>query len=61
MAGLDVSQPKFVGRFKAEPVYIGSREGTKAALVAGKGAAFVKRLQAVSKFRLSNAPSPIGS
>ena len=55
MAGLDVPHPKFVGRFRGEPgleeepVYIGSREGTKAALVAGEVNAFVNRLQAVSK------------
>ena len=55
MVGLDVPQPKFVARFRGEPglegepVYIGSREGTKAALVAGEVDAFVKRLQAVSE------------
>ena len=55
MDGLDAPQSKFVGRFRGEPgleeepVYIGSREGTKAALVAGEVDAFVKRLQAVSK------------
>ncbi len=54
MAGLDVQDPKFVGRFRGEPglegepVYIGRHEGTKAALVAGEVAAFVKRLQDVS-------------
>ena len=55
MAGLHVPQPKFVGRFRGElgleeePVYIGSCEGTKAALVIGEVNAFVRRLQAVSK------------
>ena len=55
MAGLDVPDPKLVGRFRGEPglddepVYIGSHEGTKAPLVAGEVDAFVKRLQAVSK------------
>ena len=55
MAGLDVPHPKFVARLrgepglKGEPVYVGGREGTKAALVVGEGFAFVKRLQAVSE------------
>ena len=54
MAGLDVPDPKVVGRFRGEPglegeqVYIGSHEGTNAALVVGEVDAFVKRLQAVS-------------
>lgn len=54
MTGLDVPDPKFVGRFRGEPglayepVYIGRREGTKAALVVGEVDAFVKRLQDVS-------------
>ena len=55
MEGLDVPQPKFVGRFRGgpgleeEPVYIGSREGTRAELVLGEVNAFVRRLQTVSK------------
>jgi len=55
MSGLDVPDPKYVGHFRGEPglegepVYIGSHEGTKAALVAGEVDAFVKRLQAVSE------------
>ena len=55
MEGLDVPHRKFVGRFRGgpgleeEPVYIGSREGTKAALVFGEVNAFVRRLQTVSK------------
>lgn len=55
MAGLDVPHPKFVARFrgepglKGEPVYVGGREGTKAALLVGEVDAFVKRLQAVSE------------
>ena len=42
MEGLDAPQPKFIGRFRdepgfdEEPVYIGSREGTKAAFVVGE-------------------------
>lgn len=54
MSGLDVPDPKYVGRFRGEPglegqpVYIGTREGTQAALVVGEVDAFVKRLQAVS-------------
>jgi len=54
MTGLGVPDPKFVGRFRGEPglegepVYIGSHQGTKAALVVGEADAFVKRLQAVS-------------
>jgi hypothetical protein len=55
MAGLDVPAPNVLGCFRGEPglagvpVYIGSREGTKAALVAGEVDAFVARLQAVSR------------
>jgi Fic family protein len=55
MSGLDVPDPKYVGRFRgepgldSEPVYIGSHEGTKAAHVAGEVDEFVKRLQAVSE------------
>lgn len=54
MAGLDVPDPKVVGRFRgepgleAEPVFIGSHAGTSAALVVDEAAAFVKRLAAVS-------------
>lgn len=54
MAGLEVPDPKYVGRFRGEPglegqpVYVGSHEGTKAALVVGEVDAFVKRLQAIS-------------
>lgn len=54
MAGLDVSDPKFVGHFRGEPglegepVYVGSHEGTKAELVASEVDAFVKRLQAIA-------------
>ena len=54
MAGLDVPDPRFVGHFRGEPglegeaVYIGSHEGTKAALVAGEIDVFVKRLQTVA-------------
>ena len=53
MAGLDIPHPNFVARFRGEPglegepVYIGSREGAKAALVAGEVNAFVKQLQTV--------------
>jgi len=54
MAGLDVPDPKFVGRFRGEPgleneqVFIGLHAGTKAALVRGEVNAFVRRLQAVT-------------
>lgn len=54
MAGLDVPDPKVVGRFRgepgleAEPVFIGSHAGTSAALVVDEVDAFVKRLAAVS-------------
>lgn len=54
MAGLDVPDPKVVGRFRgepgleAEPVFIGSHAGTSAALVVGEVDALVKRLAAVS-------------
>ena len=55
MSGLDIPDPKYAGRFRgepgleSEPVYIGSHEGTKAALVEGDVDAFVRRLQAVSQ------------
>jgi hypothetical protein len=54
MAGLDVPDPNVLGCFRGEPglegvpVYVGSRAGTSAALVAGEVDAFVKRLQAVA-------------
>ena len=54
MAGLDVPDPNVLGCFRGEPglegvaVYVGSREGTSAALVAGEVDAFVERLQAVA-------------
>ena len=54
MAGLAVPEPTFVGHFRGEPglegqpVYIGSRRGTRAELVAGEVEAFVKRLQAIA-------------
>lgn len=53
MAGLDVPHPNRVARFrgetglKLEPVFVGSREGTKAERVAEEVDAFVSRLQAV--------------
>ena len=55
MSGLSVPDPKYVGHFRGEPgledepVYVGQREGSKAALVVGEVNAFVKRLQAVSE------------
>ena len=55
MAGLSVPNPKYVGRFRgepgleSEPVYVGPRQGTKAALVIRVVNAFVNRLQAVSE------------
>jgi Fic family protein len=54
MAGLDVPDPRFVGHFRGErgledqPVFVGSREGTKADLVADEVNEFVTRLQAVT-------------
>jgi Fic/DOC family len=53
MAGLDVPHPNFVARFRGEPglegqlVFVGSREGTKARLVAREVGAFIGRLQSV--------------
>ena len=54
LTGLDVPDPRFIGRFRGEPglegepVYVGSHAGTKAPLVVGEVNAFVKRLRAVS-------------
>ena len=53
MAGLDVPHPNRVARFRGEPglafepVFVGSRQGTKAEHVAGEVDAFVRRLQTV--------------
>ena len=54
MAGLQVPGPGHVGRFRGqpglehEPVHVGQREGTPAALVGGDVAAFIQRLQSVA-------------
>lgn len=63
MAGLAVPEPTFVGHFRGEPglegqpVYIGSRRGTRAERVAGEVDAFVKRLQAIADRLDALAPS----
>ena len=54
MSGLDVPDPKYVGRFRGEPgledepVYVGSRGGTKASLVVAEVDTFLGLLQAVT-------------
>jgi fido (protein-threonine AMPylation protein) len=63
MAGLTVPAAIFVGHFRGEPglegqpVYIGSRRGTRAERVAGEVDAFVKRLQATADRLDAFAPS----